>query len=38
MMKIKVFTTNNTYKIVNVVVADDVTAIANKYNRWEYVL
>lgn len=37
-MKIKVFTTGNSFKIVNVVVTDDVMAIANKYNRWEYVL
>ena len=36
-MKIKVFTING-QKIVNVVVIDDVTAIADKYNRWEYVL
>ena len=37
-MKIKVFITDSRYKIVNVAVTDDVAAIANKYNRWEYVL
>ena len=35
-MKIKVFTPNG-QKIVNVVAIDDVTAIAVKYNRWEYI-
>ena len=36
-MKIKVYTTDSSYKIVNVALTDDVTAIGNKYNRWEYV-
>lgn len=37
-MKIKAYLENGTYKIVSVTVADDVKRIANKYNRWEYVL
>lgn len=36
-MKIKVFLPNG-YKIVSVQVADDVKKIADKYDRWEYVL
>ena len=36
-MKIKVFITGG-YKIVSVNVFDDVKRIADKYNRWEYVL
>lgn len=37
-MKIKVFLDYNTYKIINVITSDDVRTIANKYDRWEYVL
>jgi len=37
-MKIKVFITDSKYKIVKVAATDDVAAIANQYNRWEYVL
>jgi len=36
-MKIKVFITGG-YKIVSVNVFDDIKRIADKYNRWEYVL
>ena len=36
-MKIKAYLTNG-YKIINISVADDVRTIANKYDRWEYVL
>jgi len=36
-MKVKVYLTKG-YKIVNISVTDDVRTIANKYNRWEYVL
>ena len=36
-MKIKVYLPNG-YKIVNVSIADDVQSIADKFNRWEYVL
>ena len=36
-MKIKAYSTNG-YKIINISVTDDVRAIANKYDRWEYVL
>ncbi len=36
-MKIKVFIPSG-YKIVRVLVADDVKKIAEKFNRWEYVL
>ena len=36
-MSIKVFTCNG-YKIVKVVVSDDIEKIADKYERWEYVL
>ena len=37
-MKIKVFIKGTDYKIINVLVCDDIKAIAEKYNRWEYVL
>ncbi|ADG92295.1 hypothetical protein Arnit_0630 [Arcobacter nitrofigilis DSM 7299] len=37
-MKIKAYLTNGSYKIVRVLVTDDVKAIARKYERWEYVL
>ena len=36
-MNIKVFTSNG-YKIVRVVVSDDIKKIVDKYKRWEYVL
>ena len=36
-MKIKVFTPNG-YKIVNVLVADDIQSIADKFIRWEYLV
>lgn len=37
-MKIKVYIKDNVYKIVTVLVIDDIKKIANKYERWEYVL
>ena len=37
MMNIKVFLPTG-YKIVKAVVSDDIEKIANKYERWEYVL
>ena len=36
-MKIKVFLPSG-YKVVNVLVADDVQSISDKFERWEYVL
>jgi len=36
-MRIKVYMPQG-YKIVNVSVADDVKKIADKFERWEYVL
>jgi hypothetical protein len=36
-MKIKVYLTKG-HKIVNISVTDNVRIIANKYNRWEYIL
>jgi hypothetical protein len=36
-MRIKVYLTNG-FKIINVCVADNISAIANKYERWEYIL
>jgi len=36
-MKIKVYLPNG-YKIVNVEVCDSIKRIAEKYQRWEYVL
>jgi len=37
-MKIKVFINHNSYKIINILTSDDIRTIANKYDRWEYVL
>ncbi|KLD99252.1 hypothetical protein AF74_00455 [Aliarcobacter butzleri L349] len=37
-MKIKVYLKDDVYKIVTVLVIDDIRKIANKYERWEYVL
>ena len=37
-MKIKAFLENGNYKIISVLVIDDVKKIANKYERWEYIL
>jgi hypothetical protein len=37
-MKIKVFTGAKSFKIVNVLVTDQLKNIANKFDRWEYVL
>lgn len=37
-MKIKAYLTNGSYKIIAVLVTDDVKTIANKFERWEYVL
>lgn len=37
-MKIKIFLDNGTISIVSVNGAADVNKIANKYNRWEYVV
>lgn len=37
-MKIKVYIKDNVYKIVTVLVIDDIRKIANKYDKWEYVL
>lgn len=37
-MKIKVYTTGTSFKIVNVSISDDVKTIADQYERWEYVL
>ena len=37
-MKIKVYIKDNIYKIVTVLVIDDIKKIAKKYDRWEYVL
>ena len=36
-MKIKVFMPTG-YKIVQIVVSDDIKKIADKFDRWEYVL
>jgi len=36
-MKIKVFMPTG-YKIVQIVVSDDIKKIADKFERWEYVL
>ena len=36
-MKIKVYLSSG-YKIVNVYVFDDIKKIADKFDRWEYVL
>jgi len=37
-MKIKAYLTDGKYKILTVQVTDDVKTIANKYERWEYIL
>jgi hypothetical protein len=37
-MKIKVYLKDDVYKIVTVVVIDDIRKIASKFERWEYVL
>lgn len=37
-MKIKAYLTDGKYKIIKVLVTDDVKTIANKYERWEYIL
>lgn len=37
-MKIKVFTDEQGFKIINVLVSDTLRTITNKYHRWEYVL
>ena len=37
-MKIKVFIKGTFSKVLTVQVTDDVKTIANKYERWEYVL
>ena len=37
-MKIKVYLKDDVYKIVTVLVIDDIRKIASKFNRWEYVL
>jgi len=37
-MKIKAYLTNGMYKIISVLVTDDVKTIAKKYERWEYIL
>ncbi len=37
-MKIKVYLKDDVYKIVTVLVIDDIRKIASKFDRWEYVL
>ena len=37
-MKIKVYIKDDVYKIVTVLVIDDIRKIASIYERWEYVL
>lgn len=37
-MRIKAFLKNGKYKIVSVLVTDDVKKIANQFERWEYIL
>jgi len=37
-MKIKAYLENGKYKVIKVLVTDDVKTIANTYERWEYVL
>lgn len=36
-MRIKAYLENGKYKIISILVTDDV-KIANKYERWEYIL
>lgn len=37
-MRIKAYLENGKYKIISVLVTDDVKKIANQYERWEYIL
>lgn len=37
-MRIKAYLENGKYKTISVLVTDDVKQIANKYERWEYIL
>ena len=37
-MKIKAYLENGKFTIISVLVTDDVKKIANKYQRWEYIL
>lgn len=37
-MKIKVFLNDDSFKIVNILVSNDLKQLADKYSRWEYVL
>lgn len=37
-MKIKAYLENGNFRIISVLVTDDVKKIANQYERWEYVL
>lgn len=37
-MKIKVYIKDDVYKIVTVLVIDNIRKIASKFDRWEYVL
>lgn len=37
-MKIKAYLGNGNFRIISVLVTDDVKEIANKYERWEYIL
>ncbi len=37
-MKIKAYLENGDFRIIGVLVTDDIKKIANKYERWEYIL
>lgn len=37
-MKIKAYLENGNFRIISVLVTGDVKKIANKYERWEYIL
>lgn len=37
-MLVKAFFKNGDFKIISVLVTDDVKKIANEYERWEYIL
>lgn len=37
-MKIKAYLENGNFRIISVLVTDDVKKIADQYERWEYVL
>lgn len=37
-MKIKAYLENGNFRIISVLVTDDVKKIANQFERWEYVL